>query len=300
MKETRAIILGLLAQQDLYGYQIKKQLQAPDLDWAAIPVASLYHELSRLSEQNLIEQVATESAGGRPARAVYRITNPGRQALADELRQAWQSTGLRRTEQDIAAYFMNVLDDATMLVALDARLDDLRHQVAQVTKKASAERRHPQSRSTYLAIVDHLLARLQAEIEWTRDLMRRIESHEFRAAAPVQDPTPAKSDLAIRAKTQSGLGAFTFVLHSHIPYCRMAGRWPHGEEWIHEAIAETYVPLLMALYDLRDQGVPFRITIGLTPVLVEQLADLDIQTHFLQYLDQEIMAANEDIARFGE
>jgi len=300
MKETRAIILGLLAQQDLYGYQIKKQLQAPDLDWASIPVASLYHELSRLSEQQLIEQVATESAGGRPARAVYRITPLGRQALADELQEAWQSTDLRRTEQDVAAYFMNVLDDATLLVALDARLADLRDEVEQVTEKASAERTHPQARTTYLAIVDHLLARLQAEIEWTHDLMRRIESHEFRPAAPAKEPSPASSELTTRTKTQPGLGAFTFVLHSHIPYCRMAGRWPHGEEWIHEAIAETYVPLLIALYDLRDQGVPFRITIGLTPVLVEQLADLDIQTHFLQYLDEEIDAAKADIARFGE
>jgi len=44
-------------------------------------------------------------------------------------------------------------------------------------------------------------------------------------------------------------GAFTFVLHSHLPYCRQAGRWPHGEEWLHEALAETYLPLLMALYD---------------------------------------------------
>ena len=31
-------------------------------------------------------------------------------------------------------------------------------------------------------------------------------------------------------------GAFTFVLHSHLPYARNAGMWPHGEEWIHEAI----------------------------------------------------------------
>jgi len=45
-------------------------------------------------------------------------------------------------------------------------------------------------------------------------------------------------------------GAFTYVLHSHLPYCRNAGRWPHGEEWIHEAASETYIPLLNALYDL--------------------------------------------------
>ena len=46
------------------------------------------------------------------------------------------------------------------------------------------------------------------------------------------------------------LGAFTFLLHSHIPYCRQAGRWPHGEEWLHEAASETYLPLLLALLSL--------------------------------------------------
>ena len=68
-------------------------------------------------------------------------------------------------------------------------------------------------------------------------------------------------------------GAFTFVLHSHLPYCRQAGRWPHGEEWIHEAASETYLPLLNALYDLAEEGVRYKLTVGLTPVLLEQLAD---------------------------
>ena len=55
------------------------------------------------------------------------------------------------------------------------------------------------------------------------------------------------------------IGAFTFVLHSHLPYARQAGMWPHGEEWIHEAIAETYVPLLDALNDLAEEGLPFQV-----------------------------------------
>src|SRR4030095_7561061 len=93
-------------------------------------------------------------------------------------------------------------------------------------------------------------------------------------------------------------GAFTFVLHSHIPYCRGAGRWPHGEEWIHEAAVETYLPLLGALYSLRDEGVPFRLTIGLTPVLVEQLRDELINRHLTEYLEARIQAAAADAARF--
>lgn len=97
----------------------------------------------------------------------------------------------------------------------------------------------------------------------------------------------------------SKLGAFTFVLHSHLPYARAAGRWPHGEEWIHEAAAETYIPLLNALTDLHESGVAARITIGLTPILCEQLADDLIKDNFVEYLEQKISAAATDIPRFA-
>ena len=96
------------------------------------------------------------------------------------------------------------------------------------------------------------------------------------------------------------VGAFTFVLHSHLPYARMAGRWPHGEEWIHEAASETYLPLLDALYDLREGGVPFQLTVGLTPVLVEQLADEDVKAILVTYLHEKIEAAKLDVRRFEE
>jgi 1,4-alpha-glucan branching enzyme len=96
----------------------------------------------------------------------------------------------------------------------------------------------------------------------------------------------------------SAIGAFTFVLHSHLPYARLAGRWPHGEEWIHEAASETYIPLLNALYDLRDEGVKYKITIGITPVLAEQLADADVLDHLDEYLDDKIARAKQDVLRF--
>ena len=95
-------------------------------------------------------------------------------------------------------------------------------------------------------------------------------------------------------------GYFTFVLHSHLPYVRMAGRWPHGEEMIHEAVAETYVPLLDALYDLKQAGIEPRLTIGLTPILLEQLADRDVREHFELYLQEEIEVARADARRFAE
>ena len=94
------------------------------------------------------------------------------------------------------------------------------------------------------------------------------------------------------------IGGFTFVLHTHMPFYRGAGMWPHGEENLHEVMAESYVPLLAALTDLHEAGVPARVTLGITPVLAEQLADPLIIDHFEDYLNREIDGASADVARF--
>ncbi len=93
-------------------------------------------------------------------------------------------------------------------------------------------------------------------------------------------------------------GAFTFVLHSHLPYARLAGRWPHGEEWLHEAAAETYIPLLDALFRLLEEGIRTQLTINLSPVLLEQLADHTVQEHFRKFLQDRIKAIQLDVDRF--
>jgi 1,4-alpha-glucan branching enzyme len=92
--------------------------------------------------------------------------------------------------------------------------------------------------------------------------------------------------------------AFAFVLHSHLPYARGAGRWPHGEEWIHEAVLGTYLPLLVALHDLRAADVRFRLTLGLTPILLEQLAARDVIDRTVTYIDDQIARADKDRALF--
>jgi 1,4-alpha-glucan branching enzyme len=62
-------------------------------------------------------------------------------------------------------------------------------------------------------------------------------------------------------------GSLAIVLHSHMPYVEGFGTWPFGEEWLWEAVASVYLPLLDVL---RDQPV----TVGLTPVLCDQLETL--------------------------
>ena len=59
-------------------------------------------------------------------------------------------------------------------------------------------------------------------------------------------------------------GELALVLHTHMPYVEGFGTWPFGEEWLWEAIATCYLPLLEVL-----GRAP--ITLSLTPVLCDQL-----------------------------
>jgi len=100
-------------------------------------------------------------------------------------------------------------------------------------------------------------------------------------------------------------GALSVVLHSHMPYVEGFGTWPFGEEWLWEAAATSYLPLL----DLLDEGAP--VTLSVTPVLADQLeapgaaarlraflADLRRETHRrdLDAAPTELRPALEDSA----
>ena len=90
------------------------------------------------------------------------------------------------------------------------------------------------------------------------------------------------------------VGQFVFMLHSHLPYYRMAGMWPFGEECLYECMEETYVPLLNMISELYDEGIKAKLTVGITPILAEQLNDPHLQHGFIEYLDARIKAVAEN------
>src|ERR1700722_2340383 len=94
------------------------------------------------------------------------------------------------------------------------------------------------------------------------------------------------------------LGGFCLVLHGHLPYVLRHGTSPHGANWLFEAMAETYLPLLDLVGELAVNNAHPAITIGLTPILLEQLADIEAQTGFVAYVNERITKAREDRAQF--
>jgi 1,4-alpha-glucan branching enzyme len=93
-------------------------------------------------------------------------------------------------------------------------------------------------------------------------------------------------------------GFLTFTLHAHLPYVVNHGTWPHGIEWLHEAAAETYLPLLRVLGRLEADGLALHCNLNISPILLEQLAHPVFQAEFPKYVERKIVAAREDEAYF--
>ena len=94
------------------------------------------------------------------------------------------------------------------------------------------------------------------------------------------------------------VGRFLLCLHTHMPYVLSHGKSPHGTDWLTEAVAECYLPLLHALDRLLNEGIKPRWTMNVVPILAEQLSDPAFHDEFEAYCQQKIDAALLDQKRF--
>ena len=82
-------------------------------------------------------------------------------------------------------------------------------------------------------------------------------------------------------------GLLALVLHAHLPFVRHP-EYPEflEEEWLFEAISETYIPLLHIFENHVNDGINPRVTIGLTPPLCEMLSDALLQERYLRHVNK--------------
>jgi len=61
------------------------------------------------------------------------------------------------------------------------------------------------------------------------------------------------------------VGYVALVLHAHLPFVHPESDYVLEEEWLYEAITETYIPLLRVFEGLKQDGIDFKITMSMTP-----------------------------------
>ena len=93
-------------------------------------------------------------------------------------------------------------------------------------------------------------------------------------------------------------GYLSLILHAHLPFVRHPEHDDFLEEdWLYEAITETYVPLIHVFERLVADRVPFRITMSISPPLASMLRDGLLQSRYVRHLDKLIELAGREMER---
>jgi DNA-binding PadR family transcriptional regulator len=126
---ARLVVLGMLSKKPLHGYEMQRFLeQSQTAQWARVLPGSIYHALKAMTGEGLVEVLATESSGHRQ-RAIYAITDAGREAYRGLLREAWKRLpDSLPSDLFVTLTFWEDLPRAEILEALDAMLEKLRAQ----------------------------------------------------------------------------------------------------------------------------------------------------------------------------
>lgn len=93
-------------------------------------------------------------------------------------------------------------------------------------------------------------------------------------------------------------GLMALVLHAHLPYVRHPEYERFLEEnWLFEALSETYLPLLRVFRGLERDGIPFRLTLSLSPTLTSMFEDELLCRRYTAHLDRLIELGERELER---
>ncbi len=137
---------------------------------------------------------------------------------------------------------------------------------------------------------------------------------EIRGNSPVSYISfPQPQDHPTNRRLQSRLGTadhsqgkIIFHMHAHLPFVwdrinyGTSGYWRPGgyvEEWFHEAMRETYLPLIRVFDQLIREGVDFKVSMDISPTLCNMMRNPILQEEFINYIDSLIALAKTEFQR---
>src|SRR6185437_4131529 len=174
MSATRLLLLGAVRIfQPVHGYFVRRELLSWQADaWANLNPGSVYNGLRSLARDGFVEEVGTETEGGRPARITYRLTGDGEVEFQRLLREAlWNLSRFEPADLMAAWSFAWALKRNEVIAALESRVDQIEAS-GRAVSYAIAD--IPKHRDTPDTVAEHYRlaqARLDGEAEWARRLL---------------------------------------------------------------------------------------------------------------------------------
>ena len=171
---ARLVIIGLLRERPLHGYEIKHIIEDHMGDWTSVAFGSIYFALKKLASEDLIQVETTERRGGRPSRTVYGITKAGRAEFLRLLRDLWHDIERETYAIDLGLFFLDALPANEIVSFLQQRAEELDGTLAHLREHRTEQLANPHVPPRARWIFDHALSHLHAELSWTQRVMTEI------------------------------------------------------------------------------------------------------------------------------
>lgn len=161
-------VLGLLKEQPLHGYGLRKLLTQRLGAFWRVSFGSLYPTLRKLERAGAVERVRDEG-GGRRRRQVYRITAQGEQQFLSLL-ESGDGGGWEEEKFPLRLAFFRYLRPETRIRLLERRRAELVQRLGD--SRSSLERAHAEGTDGYVvALIRHGVERTEADVAWLDDLI---------------------------------------------------------------------------------------------------------------------------------
>jgi DNA-binding PadR family transcriptional regulator len=181
MSATRLLLLGTVRIfQPVHGYFVRRELLSWHADsWANLNPGSVYNGLRSLARDGFLEEVGTETEGGRPARTTYQLTGDGQTEFLRLERDALWKVSLESADLMAAWSFAWVLKRDEVIAALESRVEQIE---ASARATGFAIQDIPGDQNIPATVAEHYRlgqARLDGEAAWARQLLERLRAGEY-------------------------------------------------------------------------------------------------------------------------
>lgn len=157
-------ILGLLMEEKLYGYEIKKKIVDRLQDYVDIKFGSIYYAIKKAVENGWVKKAGTEKEGGNPERYIYQIEPAGKKYYKKILKQYFDKN-LIHFDIDIVLMFFNSLQDDQKETFIEERRDLVKEKLADIKNRLNDP-----DYSDFLHLYTYLEQHLKAENNWLKTL----------------------------------------------------------------------------------------------------------------------------------
>jgi DNA-binding PadR family transcriptional regulator len=173
MTKNDLVVLGLLKEQPMHGYQIKHQIELRKLDhWAHVSLASIYYTLNRLEEKGCIS-ARHEKVGKTPERIVYRLTPKGEKRLARLVEKALVSDKIPEDDFSVGVAFMYGLEKEKVEACLEKKVELMKRHADHLRSELKTyDGKIP---FNWMYLIQHGLEHITMEIEHLKRLHRTVK-----------------------------------------------------------------------------------------------------------------------------